>query len=89
MNKKQMKEKIINDCQLYKNGLCISPLGDEIKCDSIPTDKCYFKQKVLAEQERDYYRNALEGIKEMTSNPMCKRQDILGIINKAKGERDE
>ena len=42
---------IINNCKLYKNGLCISPLGNEVKCEDISVDKCYFKQKIFAEQE--------------------------------------
>ena len=45
------KQIIINNCKLYKDGLCISPLGNEVKCEDISVDKCYFKQKIFAEQE--------------------------------------
>lgn len=72
-----MTEEIIIDCAFYKDGVCASPINKTCEyCKNIDVSKCYHKQLIRLEQERDELKKTVENQKLEYEELQCDLSEV-------------
>lgn len=77
------------ECKFYNNGICASPINKkEVKCKNIPSEWCYFKQRLQLKEELEEIKKEFQ-IEYLQDNTTGKRTYRSLTLLDVEQERDE